>query len=222
MGINAGVTARFGGLFGAAPATSASAGVPAAAPLPASVPTPAQTAQIAQAAQTAQALQVGGAAMQVIGAISSAMSSRLALKGAAAIAEINAGVAERAAQQEMSRGQDLVAQATERAGQVKGAQRAAMAANGIDLGEGSAAEILTSTDLVKEHDMQTIQANAVRAAWGHRMNATSLTNQARADRAGADSISPLVAGTSSLLSSAGQIAGSWYSMNKNGVSLKGT
>ncbi len=70
--------------------------------------------------------------------------------------------------------------------------------------------------------MQTIQANAVRAAWGHRVNATSLTNQARTSQAGADSLSPLVAGTSSLLSSAGQIAGSWYSLNKNGVSLKGT
>jgi hypothetical protein len=217
MGINAGTTARFGGLFGA---SSASTAAPAA--LPASVPTAAQTAQAAQAAATAQTLQVGGAAIQVIGAISSAFSSRLALKGAQQIAEINAGVAERAAQQELSRGQDLVAQATERAGQVKGAQRAAMAANGIDLGVGSAAEILTSTDLAKERDMQTIEANAVRAAWGHRMNATSLTNQARADAAGADSVSPLLAGTSSLLSSAGQIAGSWYSMNKTGVAPKGT
>jgi hypothetical protein len=220
MGINAGTLARFGGMAGgAAAAPAATAG---AAPLPASVPTAAQTAQAAQAASTAQTLQVGGAVVAAIGAISSAMSQRLALKGAAEIAEINAAVAERAAQQELSRGQDLVAQATERAGQVKGAQRAAMAANGIDLGEGSAAEVLTSTDLAKERDMQTIQANAVRAAWGHRVNATSLTSQARTDRAGADSISPLVAGTSSLLSSAGQIASSWYSMNKNGVALKGT
>jgi phenylalanyl-tRNA synthetase beta subunit len=218
MGINAGTTARFGGFFGGAPGPA----VAAPAALPASVPTAAQTAQAAQAAQTAQTLQMGGAAIQVIGAISSSISQRLALKGAAAIAEINAGVAERAAQQEMSRGQDLVAQVTERAGQVKGAQRAAMAANGIDLGEGSAAEVLTTTDMVKEHDMQTIQSNAVRAAWGHRVNATSLTGQAAASRAGADSISPLVAGTSSLLSSAGQIAGSWYSMNKNGVAPKGT
>lgn len=183
------------------------------------MPTAAQTAQVTQTAQT---LQMGGAAIQVIGAISSALSTRLALKGAAQIAEINAGVAEHAAQLELSRGQDLVAAATERAGQVKGAQRAAMAANGIDLGVGSAAEILTTTDMVKEHDMQTIQANAVRAAWGHRMNATSLTNQARTDNASADATSPLLAGTSSLLSSAGQIAGSWYLMNKNGVSPKGT
>lgn len=219
MGINAGTTARFGSLFGSTPAA---AGAAAPAALPASVPTAAQTAQASQAASTAQTLQVGGAVVGAIGAIASVASQRLALRGAAAIAEINAGVAERAAQQEMQRGQDLIAQATERAGQVKGAQRAAMAANGIDLGEGSAAEILTSTDLAKEHDMQTIEANAVRAAWGHRMNATSLTNQARTDRAGADSMSPLLAGTSSLLSSAGQIAGSWYAMNKNGVTLKGT
>lgn len=216
MGINAGTTARFGGLFGTPAATAAA---PATMPAATAVPGAAQAAQVGQMATT---LQVGGAVVAAIGAISSAMSQRLALKGAAEIAEINAGMAERAAQQEMARGQELVAQATERAGQVKGAQRAAMAANGIDLGEGSAAEVLTTTDLAREHDMQVIQVNAVRAAWGHRMSATSLSNQARADRAGAGSISPLVAGTSSLLSSAGQIAGSWYSMNKNGVSLKGT
>jgi hypothetical protein len=215
MGVNAGTTARFGGLFGAAPGATQAA-------LPAAVPTAAQTAQAAQATQTAQTLQVGGAAIQVIGAISSALSTRLALKGAAAVAEINAGVAERAAQQEMSNGQEQVAAATERAGQVKSSQRAAMAANGIDLGVGSAAEVLTTTDMVKEHDMQVIQSNAVRAAWGHRMTATSLTNQAVTSRASADSISPLVAGTSTLLSSAGQIAGSWYLMNKNGVAPKGT
>ena len=218
MGINAGTTARFGGLFGTPAATAAAPSTMSAA-TPAAVPGAAQAAQVGQMATT---LQIGGAVVAAIGAVSSAMSQRLALKGAAEIAEINAGIAERAAQQEMARGQEVIAQATERAGQVKGAQRAAMAANGIDLGEGSAAEVLTSTDLAKEHDMQVIQANAVRAAWGHRMSATSLGNQARADRAGAGSISPLVAGTSSLLSSAGQIAGSWYSMNKNGISLKGT
>lgn len=216
MGINAGSSARFGGLFGRG-------GAPASAALPASVPTATQTAQAALATQqTAQALQVGGAAVQMIGAISGAMNQRLVLQGAAAMAEINAGVAERAAQQELSNGQDQIAAATEHAGQVKGAQRAAMAANGIDLGVGSAAEILTSTDLAKEHDIQTIQSNAVRAAWGHRMNATSLTNQAVTSRAGANSVSPLTAGTSSLLSSAGQIAGSWYPLNKNGVAPKGT
>lgn len=219
MGINAGTTARFGGLFGPPAATTT------APALPASVPTVAPTAaelQAAQMAGTAQTLQVGGAVIAAIGAVSSALSTRLALKGAAEIAEINAGMAERAAQQEMSRGQDLVAQVTARAGQVKSAQRVAMAANGIDLGDGTAAEVLTGTDLIKEHDMQTIQANAVRAAWGHRVNATSLTNQARTSRAGAESVSPLTAGTSSLLSSAGQIAGSWYSMNKNGIAPKGT
>lgn len=205
MGINAG--------------NNASAGLTPPAPLPSSVPTAAQTAA---AAQTAQTLQIGGAVVGMIGAVAGVMSTRLALRGAAAIAEINAGMAERAAQQEMARGQELIAATTERAAQVKGSQRAAMAANGIDLGEGSAAEILTTTDMVKEHDMHTIEANAVRAAWGHRVNAASLTGQATVSRAGADSVSPLLAGTSSLLSSAGTIAGSWYSMNKNGVAPKGT
>lgn len=139
------------------------------------------------------------------------------MRSAATIADINAGQSELAAQQELARGNATVAATSQRAGQVKGAQRAALAANGVDLSEGSAAEVLTSTDLAKENDINTITANAVRAAWGQRMQATNFENEALTKRAGADSISPLMATTTSLLGSASQIASSWYMLNKAGV-----
>ena len=40
---------------------------------------------------------------------------------------------------------------------VKGAQRAALAANGVDIGVGSAAESLATTDIVGERDANTIR-----------------------------------------------------------------
>jgi hypothetical protein len=163
------------------------------------------------------AAQGAGAAASAVGAYFSARSQQIAARGAADIADINAQQSEQAAQQELYRGNAEVAAATQRAGQVKGAQRAAFAANGVDLGVGSAAEVLTSTDMAKENDIATITGNAVRAAWGYRMQGTNYKNQALAARASADSISPFMAGATSLLGSASQIATSWYVLNKAGA-----
>lgn len=162
-------------------------------------------------------MQAAGAADSAIGGYYGAKSQKINLLGGAQMDDINAGLAENSAQQELARGVAQVAAATARAGQIKGAQRAALAANGVDLGDGSAAELLTSTDLQKENDINTITANAVRAAWGQRIQATSLANDALAKRAGMESISPFVAANSSLLGSAGSIASSWYAMSKTGA-----
>lgn len=162
-------------------------------------------------------MQAAGAAASTVGAFYGARSQQISARGAAEIADINAGQAELAAQQELARGNAAVAAATQRAGQAKGTQRAALAANGVDLGTGSAAEVLTSTDLAKENDINTITANAVRAAWGQRMQATNFRNEALTKRAGADSVSPGMAAFSSLLGSATQVATSWYSLNKAGA-----
>lgn len=169
------------------------------------------------AAPTLLGVQAAGAASSAVGAYFGAKSQQIAARGAAAIDDLNAQQSELAAQQELSRGQSQVAAVTLRAGQVKGAQRAALAANGVDLGVGSAAEQLTSTDIEKENDINTITANAVRAAWGQRMQATNFSNDAIAKRASADSISPAMSGFTSLLGSASSIAGSWYMLNKAGA-----
>lgn len=168
--------------------------------------------------------QAAGAATSAVGAFYGAKSQQISARGAAAMDDLNAQQSELAAQQELARGQSQVAAVTLRAGQVKGAQRAALAANGVDLGVGSAAEQLTSTDIEKENDINTITANAVRAAWGQRMQATNFSNDAIAKRASADSISPAMSGFTSLLGSASSIAGSWYTLNKAGAipSPKGT
>jgi len=158
------------------------------------------------------AAQLAGAGMSAIGAHSSAKSQRLQMEGAADISDLNARLSEQAAQQELARGDAAVASATARAGRIKSAQRVALAANGVDLGEGSAAELLTSTDIEKEIDVNTLTANAVRAAWGQRIQGTNYRNDARSKRAGAKSINPLLAGATSLLGSSRQIASSWYKM----------
>jgi hypothetical protein len=88
------------------------------------------------------------------------------------VGEINARLAELAAETEMTRGQNEYGSYTFKVGRLKSTQRANLAANGVDLGVGSAAEVLTSTDMMREIEGQVIVSNAVRSAWGYQTQAS--------------------------------------------------
>ena len=102
-------------------------------------------------------------------------------------AEFNARLFEFGAQQELQKGAAEVARLTLQAGAMKSTQRAAMAANGIDLGEGSAAEVQASTDIMKDIDKNTLTANAIRSAFGYRQQATNAQLEAYSARMQAES-----------------------------------
>ncbi len=156
-----------------------------------------------------------------------------------ATGNFNSTIAELGAQSALSAGQQQIAAQTLKAGQLKGMQRAAMAANGIDLGTGSAAEVQVSDDIIKNLDTDTLRANAARTAWGYRaqgmeaklnaqLQALNTRTQAKAQainmrtgaigmetdallkRGSAAGISPIAAGFTSLLGSAGGVSDSWY------------
>ncbi|WP_089374927.1 hypothetical protein [Methylobacillus rhizosphaerae] len=166
-------------------------------------------------------LQAGGAAASGIGSFFSAKTQQSNLDTQAILAETNARLAERTAQSAINQGQKQVGALTLKAGQLKGAQRARIAANGVDLGVGSAAELQASTDIMKDIDKNTIETNAIQSAWGYRSQAINYELQANTLRSSADAISPWGAGASSLLGSAGTVASSWYQMKKSGA-LDGT
>ena len=162
-------------------------------------------------------------ATSIIGAIGSAQLARTQAKAnksafefQADMSKINARMAERSAQSMLFQGQQQIASLTLRSGKVKSAQRVAMAANGIDLGEGNAVEVQATTDLMTEIDKNTIEANALRSAWGYRTQGVNASNQALMSGVSADSISPNSAASSTLMSSAGNVAQQWYTMNKSG------
>lgn len=159
-------------------------------------------------------LQIGGAASSAIGSYYSAAQQKINLKTQANLADINARIAELGAQSALLQGQQQVGALTLNAGRLKSRQRAALAANGVDLGEGNAVEIQASTDIMKEIDANTLEANAVRTAWGMRTQATNYQNEALAARTTAGAISPGMSAVSSLLGSAGSVASSWYQYSK--------
>lgn len=162
-------------------------------------------------------LQATGAGVSAVGAYGQAAGQKSLLGYEANIADINAGLAERAAKTELLRGQFEEQKARLAAAQSKSSARVAMAAGNVDLGYGSALNVLTSHDVVNEIDVNTLHANAVRSAWGYRVEGVNLKNEAALKRATAAGISPGMAAATSLLGSASQVAGSWYNMRKAGA-----
>lgn len=161
--------------------------------------------------------QIGGGVGSTLGSYFGARGQRNAALSQADVARQNARLAELNAQSELAKGNDAVARQTLRAGALKGQQRSSLAANGVDLGVGSAAELLASTDVLKEIDVNTLISNAVNKAWGYRLEGANYMAQAEMAKGAAKGISPGLAAASTLLSSAGSVASSWLAMKDAGV-----
>lgn len=164
---------------------------------------------------------IGSTISSAVGSYFSSAAQKISLDAQAHIAEINARMAEMSAQSALMQGHQQVGALTLQAGQLKSRQRAAMAANGIDLGVGSAAEVQASTDIMKEIDANTTISNSVRSAWGIRSQAMNYQNEALVKRASASAISPGMNLFSSLLSGVGKVAESWYALNPDTPSTGG-
>lgn len=161
--------------------------------------------------------QIAGMGSSAAGAYYGARNQASNFQFQGRMADINARIAESAAQTELLKGQQQSAALTLQAGHLRSRQRAALAGNGVDLGEGSAAEMLASTDLMKEVDIQTTLANAVRSAWGYRVQKANYQMQSVMANASAKGVRPLESTVSSLLGNSGQVASSWYTSNKAGA-----
>lgn len=158
-------------------------------------------------------LMAAGAANNAIGSYYGAKSEQENLRYQARINDINARMSEKSAEGALIKHEKNVAKFTHKVGQLKSSQRVAMAANGIEIGVGSSRDVLATTDLMKEIDLDTMRNNAVADAWGYRMEGVNYQNAATSARAGAASVNPSGAAISSLISGGGQVAQQWYSMN---------
>lgn len=120
----------------------------------------------AGSAATIGTLVTAGAGMSALGAYQGAQSQKAMANYNAQVAQNNAQVAEWQAQDAQRRGEEE-AQAVRRQGdQIRGSQRATMAARGLDLAEGTSAELIAQTDFFSLADQTTARNNAAREAWG--------------------------------------------------------
>lgn len=100
------------------------------------------------------------------------------------VQEYNARQAERAAQSALMSLNFKIGQISEKFEKVKSSQKAAMAANGIVLGVGSAAEVAASTDINKRRSIDNQYANGYSEASKYRMQGVNAQTQAAATAVG--------------------------------------
>ena len=155
------------------------------------------------------------ATINAFGSIGVTKHNNAIAQSQANIARLNAQMMERQAQGVLRSAEKAIVTKTMQAGQVKSAQRARLAANGIAVGVGSAAEIQASTDIIKEIDKNQIKSNAVADAWGYRMKAVGYEGDALMAMAKKQSAA-LNFGTT-LLGGASQVANNYMVMKSMGV-----
>lgn len=155
-----------------------------------------------------------GSIGQAYGAFAQARAQKDEFRFQARMADINSRISELSAQSELRRGNQQASRIRMQGGQLKARQRAAMAANGIALDSDTALDVFTSTDFMAESDAITARSNALRAAWGHRLQAVNSRNQGTRLRGAASGMDPVGQGAASLLTSAGNVAGQAYLLNR--------
>jgi hypothetical protein len=169
----------------------------------------------------AAAMATISAVMQGIQAKNAAQAERSAAEYNAQVANNNAVIDAQQRSSTLQQGEAEAHKSMRDQAQMIGAQRAQMAANGIDLTQGSAQDLLASTKFLGGIDVNTIQSNAARQAWGYEVQGMNDRSAGIMEKWKADSINPteigLIAGGTSLLSSIGGAA-STYAGSKGGGS----
>jgi hypothetical protein len=94
------------------------------------------------------------------------------------VANNNAMFAELQAKDAIDRGDEDTKSYQLQVKKLMGSQRASLAAQGLDLGSGSALDVQADTAMLAALDALTIRNNAFREAWGYKVDALNYRSQA--------------------------------------------
>lgn len=154
-------------------------------------------------------LMIGSAVMSGFGAYNQAKGQQQALDYQGKVADVNAKRAEFAAQDAEARGQKESQQARQRASAMQGAQRASLAARGLDLTAGTPLSLLEDTEYLGAVDQATIKDNTSKEAWRIRNQGEDFRSNANALRTGAGNIHPGLSLATSLVNSGASVSTAW-------------
>ncbi|MBB3461519.1 hypothetical protein [Rhizobium sp. BK377] len=132
------------------------------------------------------ALTLGSTLLGAAGQVQQAKATAEANKYNAQVAEMNAQIAEKQAKDAIERGKQEEQQKRLQTSQLEGRQRAAMAANGVDLSFGSPLDTIVDTAKMGEIDALNVRTNAYREAYGYKVQGTNQLAGAKLDRMRAD------------------------------------
>ena len=148
------------------------------------------------------ALMIGSTVIGGIGQIQQANAASAASKYNAQVAEMNATLADRRAKDALERGAVEEQRKRMEVAQLQGRQRAAMAANGVDLTFGSPLDALVDTAVLGDLDALTIRQNAAREAYDFQVQGVNQRADATLSRANASA-----SRTGGYLGAAGSVLG---------------
>lgn len=180
---------------------------------------PADTSSIFTPGQATLALGAAGGALSILGNASKFNAGVTAAGAQAGQLLTNAKNAEGAAASAYATGAATVANTETKGALTVASQRTAMAANGIDISApGTAQSVQESTQFVTQNNVDTITANAARAAMGYTQQSENDTSNALALTKASGANNPYLSGATSLLTSATGVASNWYRNQRAGVS----
>lgn len=163
------------------------------------------------------ALGVASGAADIINSWNKAKTQKALYSMQAEINDINVRIAERQAQSELRQSEYRIAALTLKAGQIRSTQRASLAANGIQLGRGTAAELTAGTQLMKEIDTNTEKLNGLMSAWGYRFKAINAGAQATESRLRAGQSDGLSATLGAVGRNVAELSKDYYNFRKTGL-----
>lgn len=149
---------------------------------------------------TAQMVSLG---LSAAGTAVSAMSAYQQSKVAGDVAARNAKMADLQAEDALRRGEREAAELQRRVASTKSAQRVSLAAKGLDLTYGTAADLQDQTDFFGASDVATTRMNARKEAFARRGQSANFQAEALSQR-------PWLSAGSTLLAGGGQVADKWY------------
>lgn len=160
------------------------------------------TTLAANAGTIATVASIGGG---VMGAVGQYQQGQVAKQ----VGRNNQIMSEYAAQDAQRRAGEDALKVQQKASQLKGSQRATMAAKGLDLGVGTQADILDQTDFFGATDVATTRSNGNRDAWSAREQGRQARAQGNASARQAN-----IGAFSTLLSTAGSVSSKWADYGK--------
>lgn len=134
------------------------------------------------------ALAVGG--LDAMSTYQKLSAQKQALKEQAKLARQNATLADNEARDALDIGREDVTEYQRNLSGFKSSQINALAENGIDVSQGSAIDVLASSDMIGQNDIDNIKYNAALASWGHKVEQTNYLNQANSLDAQAKAVRP--------------------------------
>lgn len=152
-----------------------------------------------------------GAVMGAVGALDSAEANASASMYQAGVARNNQTIADQNAAYALQAGRVAEQNQRQRTKQTVGMQRAQMAANGIDIGSGSAANLQADTAAVGELDALTVRNNALRQAINYRQQGADFGANAGFldDRAGYARDAGTLGAINSIVGGAASVSDKW-------------